>query len=158
MNIREEKEMVFVPQPRIFVDFYGGPFSNFVGTPFVLDDLWREDKRFLYRTVEHYFQAAKATNVEEHDWVAYSNSPSLAKKRGRTIGLRPDWEEVKYDVMLIGLRAKFLDPKYSKFLLDTGDAIIREDSPTDFEWGYRNNGKNLLGKALMQIREELRSG
>lgn len=138
-----------------YVDFYGGPFSNFVGTPFVIDDPWRPGKRFLYKTVEHYFQAAKATSADEHDWIAYANSPSLAKQRGRKVSLRSDWEEVKYDVMLTGLRAKFLDPTYSKFLLDTEDAIIREDSPTDFEWGYRNNGKNLLGKALMQIREEL---
>lgn len=141
-----------------YVDFYGGPFSNFVGTPFVIDDPWRPGKRFLYRTVEHYFQAMKAANEGDHDWVAYSQSCATAKMRGRKITLRPDWEEVKYDVMLAGLRAKFLDPKYSKFLLDTGDAIIREDSPTDFEWGYRNNGKNLLGKALMQVREELRNG
>lgn len=141
-----------------YVDFYGGPFSNFVGTPFVIDDPWRPNKRFLYRTVEHYFQAMKATNEADHDLVAYSHSCAIAKMRGRKIVLRSDWEEVKYDVMLTGLRAKFLDPKYSKFLLDTGDAIIREDSPTDFEWGYRNNGKNLLGKALMQVREELVSG
>lgn len=141
-----------------YVDFYGGPFSNFVGEPFTMYHPWNASHSFTYQTVEHYFQAMKATDPQQHDWVAHASSPSIAKQRGRRVLIREDWEEVKYAVMLVGLREKFKHPTYRKLLLDTGDKIIREDSPTDFEWGYRNNGKNLLGKALMQIREELRSG
>lgn len=141
-----------------FVDFYGGPFSNFVGPHFVLPHPWSPERTFRYATVEHYFQAMKATNKMDHDFIAYAKSPSVAKQRGRGTQLRKDWEEVKYEVMLTGLREKFKNPTYAWFLLDTGDSIIREDSPTDFIWGYRNNGQNLLGKALMQVREEILSG
>ena len=139
-----------------FIDFYGGPFSNFVGPAFVLPHPWDEGRTFKYKTVEHYFQAMKATSQGAHDFIAYSSGPYVAKRRGRSTELRADWEDVKYDVMLTGLREKFKNGTYAAFLLDTGDSILREDSPTDFVWGYRNGGLNLLGKALMQVREELR--
>lgn len=139
-------------------DFYGGPFSNFLPSRIYFDHPWEPGRKISYRTVEHYFQAAKATNKSDHDWVAFVESPTISKMRGRKIQLRTDWEDVKYEVMLEGLRRKFQIPHLRDQLLETGDKIIREDSPTDFEWGYRNNGQNLLGKALMQVREEIIDG
>ncbi|MCY3414471.1 MAG: NADAR family protein [Candidatus Heimdallarchaeota archaeon] len=44
-----------------------------------------------------------------------------------------------------------------ELLLSTGDEEIYEDNPTDFIWGHRNQGLNLLGKALMEIREVLKN-
>jgi ribA/ribD-fused uncharacterized protein len=64
--------------------------------------------------------------------------------------------------MMDGPRAKFTDEKFRTELLATGDELIYEDSPTDAIWGLWNQeeqawtGQNLLGKALMQLREELR--
>lgn len=148
------------------VDFWGGPLSNFARSLFKAQDTW--GREHSYPTVEHYFAAWKATTPEDHDLVLYGTpdvdgsrpmhfpTPAEAKQTGRTIALRPDWEDIKYDVMLEGLRHKFQLPYYKEQLLATGDRLIREDSPTDFEWGYRNNGKNLLGKALMQIRDEIK--
>jgi N-glycosidase YbiA len=135
------------------VDFYGGPFSNFATSP-IGATAW--GVQYLYPTVEHYFQAHKATCRADHDRVLAEHDCWAAKGAGRSIPLRADWEEVKYEVMLSGLRAKFEIPYYREQLLDTGNREIREDSPTDFEWGYRNGGQNLLGKALMQVRAEIR--
>lgn len=135
-------------------DFYGGVFSNFADSTIFMDVGFGVR---AYPTVEHAFQAAKATTWEDHQRVATSPGPWFAKKEGREITLRDDWEQVKYDVMLECLRAKFALPHFKRALLATGTREIREDSPTDFVWGYRNNGQNLLGKALMQVREELRS-
>lgn len=65
------------------------------------------------------------------------------------------------------LEAKFEDPELKKILLATGDRIIVEASPYDCIWGvglseedddlYNGNwnGQNLLGKALMEVREKL---
>lgn len=110
-----------------------------------------------YTSVEHAFQAAKATTLEDHERVRTAPGPGYAKMEGRQITLRDDWEKVKYDVMLECLRAKFEIPSFKGRLLSTADRELREDSPTDFVWGWRNNGQNLLGKALMQVREELRA-
>lgn len=145
-------------------DFYGGPLSNFWPSPIVLPHPFR-DELVTYEAIEIYFQALKATDAKDHDYVTsvpkLTNPPRPncweAKKRGRSIKLRPDWDDVRYDVMVTGLREKFKHRYLRAVLLSTGDREIREDSPTDFIWGYRNGGQNLLGKALMQVREELRA-
>lgn len=136
------------------VDFYGGPFSNFAPCVFGAEDEW--GRTCMYRSVEHFFQAWKATTPEDHDYVRTGSGPQDAKDRGRKIKLRSDWEEIKYNIMVFGLRAKFMMPEYKRRLLETGNREIREDSPSDFIWGYRNNGQNLLGKALMQVRAEIK--
>lgn len=135
-------------------DFYGGPLSNFSYSPITVDVGWGA---LEYPTVEHAFQAAKAVHAWNHHAIRKVSSPSFAKAMGRKIDLRPDWEDVKYEIMLTCLRAKFQIPYFRRELLSTGYREIREDSPTDFVWGYRNEGQNLLGKALMQIRDELRA-
>lgn len=144
--------------------FYGGLFSNFTGRPIQVnaEQPWAPNGfEETYDTVEHFFQASKATTRRDHVFVNRGRHPGEAKRRGRLIDLRRDWEEVKFIIMITGLRAKFQDPGYAEFLLNTGDRFIAEDSPTDDEWGIRDadggwTGDNLLGKALMEIREELR--
>jgi ribA/ribD-fused uncharacterized protein len=140
-EIRKDPEGVY---------FYGGAFSNFAASPFLDGDTGR-----MYPTVEHWFQANKAVHTEDHEWVRAAPNPAEAKRRGRHIRLRDDWEKVKYDVMLQGLRAKFMLSDFRKALLETGERNIYEDSPYDYEWGFRKGGKNLLGKALMQVRTEI---
>lgn len=74
--------------------------------------------------------------------------------------LRPDWEEVKDEVMLQALRMKFSqNPKIAKELLATGDAILIEHTRNDDYWadGGDGSGKNKLGLLLMQVREELKN-
>jgi len=65
---------------------------------------------------------------------------------------------VKLDVMRTGLLEKFRQhPELLDILLSTGDLPIHEDSRTDSEWGWAGGkGKDLLGKALVSVRRELR--
>ena len=62
--------------------------------------------------------------------------------------------------MLCALRGKFALEPYRSMLLLTHDRPLAEDSPTDFIWGCRDadggySGRNLLGLALMRVRDEL---
>jgi len=112
----------------------------------------------VYDTNEHYYQSQKTTNEDIRDWIEDAPNPYLAMQAGRSLRkgkeLRDDWEEVKVEIMLKGLRAKFEDRLLRKKLLETGDAVLHEGSPTDPFWGKR--GKDMLGKLLMQVREEIR--
>ena len=80
--------------------------------------------------------------------------------RDRQNLLRPDWEEIKDEVMLQVLRMKFSqNPEIAKELLATGDALLIEHTRNDDYWtdGGDGSGKNKLGLLLMQVREELKN-
>lgn len=131
-------------------------FSNFHPSPFILDGL-------KWETVEHYFQAQKATSNHQREMIRLARTPDIAKRFGRECELRKDWNEVKVDVMFNACIAKYQqNPDLLKILLDTGNAVLHEDSPYDFIWGWRSRqgdqGLDLLGKVLMRVRKELRDG
>ena len=116
----------------------------------------------FYPTVEHYFQAMKTLDLKERGWIASAPTPGEAKRRGRAIKLRPDWEEVKEQVMLDGLRLKFKIPAMREVLLSTQSAeLIEGNTWHDCEWGVCSCpkcggvGNNKLGKLLMKVRSEL---
>lgn len=126
-----------------------GFMSNFYPSPFVAEGL-------TWPTVEHYFQAMKTTDKTEWPAFAALDLPGKAKYRGRMVKLRSDWEDVKVGVMFTALDLKFRsNPELLKKLLATGTEVLHEDSPYDFVWGWQNNGKDLLGLCLMQLRSEL---
>ena len=128
-----------------------GWLSNFARFPQVVDGI-------VYSTNEHFYQSRKAKDYSVCMWIASAPNPFLAMKIGRS--LRPyemvDWtEEKRVEVMLKGLRAKFFGRKDTReLLLATGSAILHENSPTDMFWGVK--GKDMLGKLLMQVRDELK--
>jgi ribA/ribD-fused uncharacterized protein len=73
--------------------------------------------------------------------------------------LRPDWEEVKDDVMREAVLAKFIQhPEIREVLLGTGNALLVEHTKNDSYWGDggHGHGKNMLGIILMEVRERLR--
>ena len=85
-----------------------------------------------------------------------------AKRLGRHVQLRPDWENVKLPIMEEIVRAKFTQhPELAARLLATGDALLVEGTTWgDTCWGIdltTGEGENRLGQILMQIRAELRS-
>ncbi|MCE7985531.1 MAG: NADAR family protein [Caldilinea sp. CFX5] len=116
-----------------------------------------------YPTVEHAFQAAKTFDPAEQQKVREASSPGSAKRLGRRVTLRADWETVKYDIMLALLRQKFSAPDFRPKLLATGDAdLIEGNTWGDRTWGCVQVkgqwvGKNHLGKLLMQVRAELQA-
>lgn len=72
---------------------------------------------------------------------------------------RSDWDQVKVSIMLRILRAKAYQHEYvRRKLLATGDRELIEDSWRDSFWGWGKdrNGKNMLGKLWMQVRNEFR--
>lgn len=116
-----------------------------------------EDENITYPTVEHYFQAQKTLNREEKLKIAKATKPAKAKKIGRQVNLRKDWEDIKLQVMEKALRLKFQNPDLRKKLIATGDEELVEGNQWgDRYWGVCNgSGKNKLGKLLMKIRKEL---
>jgi ribA/ribD-fused uncharacterized protein len=128
-------------------------FSNFAESPFILEGI-------NWPSVENYYQAKKSNDPEEQKYIALL-TPSRAKQRGRTITLRSDWESIKQDVMLTALRAKFSKSPWKERLLQTGDEMLIEwNNWNDKVWGVSirdNKGQNLLGLALMKVRDELKN-
>ena len=85
-------------------------------------------------------------------------SPKEAKRLGRTIELRSDWESVKDEIMYEVCLAKFTQNiDLMQKLLDTGNAeLIEGNTWGDRTWGVCNGiGENRLGKTLMFIRAQL---
>lgn len=79
--------------------------------------------------------------------------------RDRARPLRPDWEQVKDDVMRRAVRRKFeAHPELRQVLLATGAEPIVENAPKDWYWGCGKDGtgKNMLGRILMEVRAALR--
>lgn len=137
------------------IDKFDGEYfflSNFSASPFRINYV-------LFPTMEHYFQANKADNQNDYLHIAYAPTPGEAKWLGRKIQLRPDWEKIKDNVMLTGLRKKFADPELRSLLLSTGDEeLIEGNYWGDTYWGVCNGvGQNKLGKLLMQVREEIKN-
>lgn len=120
----------------------------------------------MYETTEAAFQAAKSLEPQERLAIAYAETPGKAKRLGRRVTLRPDWEEVKVNVMLDILRLKFTKgSEMARRLDDTGNAILVEGTTWhDQFWGvckcdeHKGVGCNMLGQLLMKVREENRRG
>lgn len=111
----------------------------------------------LYPSAEHAFQAMKSLDKDVRLGMSVCPSAKEAKRAGRRIKLRPDWEEVKVDIMYQVLKAKFADPTLAQLLKETGEEeLIEGNTWGDTFWGVcRGKGRNELGKLLMRVRTEL---
>ena len=132
--------------------------SNFHPSPFVDND------GVSWDTVEHFFQAMKSEDINEREFVRGKLTAGRAKRAGRKVTLRFDWEDIKEDIMLKGLTFKFFQNKeLGNMLLTTEDMKITEgNSWHDNFWGVCNcgncvkeNARNVLGKSLMIVRARL---
>ncbi len=125
--------------------------SNFYVAPVVYQGIRFENN-------EAAFQAAKCPE-RMRDFCGLN--PQAAKRLGRRVELRPDWEAIKYDVMYQVCKAKFTqNPDLLDKLLSTGDAeLVEGNTWGDRVWGVCNGvGENNLGKILMRLRQEFREG
>lgn len=126
--------------------------SNFYMCPVIYEGI-------RYPSSEHAYQAAKSLDMEVRQRIANLSTPGKAKKAGRQINIRQDWEAVKYDVMSEIVLEKFLqNPDIKQKLIDTGDEeLIEGNTWGDQWWGVCNGvGENMLGKILMRVRAILR--
>ena len=118
--------------------------SNFYEAPITI-----EGRRF--RCVEAAFQAAKCPQRAKE----FENlSGSEAKRLGRKVALRSDWEESKLDIMYQLLAAKFAQhPELAEKLKATSGPIIEDNTWGDTYWGRCNSrGQNHLGQLLEQLK------
>ena len=131
----------------------------------------------LYPTAEHWMMAAKARLFEDEESLAQILDclhPYDAKALGRQVKNFDDavWKQNARRLVTEGNLAKFSQNEELKaFLLETDSKVLVEASPHDRLWGIglKSNddrvkdpatwqGQNLLGFALMDVREELKAG
>jgi ribA/ribD-fused uncharacterized protein len=142
-------------------------FSQWWMAPFEVDGI-------TYPTAEHWMMAGKArlfndTPIVER--ILQANTPKDVKQLGREIqNFDPSvWDEQKFSIVVTGNQHKFSQHEALKtFLLNTGDRVLVEASPVDAIWGIGMaedhaditnpllwKGENLLGYALMEVRDKL---
>jgi len=178
-NIQELQALRATGQPlsfRFFLDYQ--PPKNGAVTHACLSQWWPcifTVGGTIFTTAEHFMMYKKAEFFGDHETAARildSDHPFEAKTLGRLVRGFDDqrWNAVRLDLVVRGNVAKFSqDPKLLTFLIETGDAILAETSPTDLVWGTGCHeedpiapqpenwpGQSLLGFALMQARDQLR--
>ncbi|MBX2871832.1 MAG: NADAR family protein [Saprospiraceae bacterium] len=128
-----------------------------------------------YRTAEHWMMAEKARLFQDQTslpLILKANTPLEAKKMGRKVkGFELDtWQAHAYEIVKKGNLYKFSQHAALRaFLLSTGEKVLVEASPYDQIWGIGLAkeapqakdprdwlGTNLLGFALMEVRDQLR--
>lgn len=128
--------------------------SNFYECPIYYNKL-------VFCNAEAAFQAQKV--IDEKEQYKFINlNASQARKLGKTIALREDWEEVKDNIMYEVVKRKFtVNKELQQKLIDTKDEELVEGNWWhDTYWGVDSKtgiGKNKLGKILMKVREEVKS-
>ena len=112
--------------------------------------------------MEHAYQACKSLSLT--DWLDISKlpTPGKAKRAGRTLLIRPDWEQVKIGIMKDLLVLKFSQDDLKELLLSTRPNVLIEGNLwQDQYWGVcycdkcKGKGQNHLGKLLMEVRDKL---
>ena len=136
-----------------------GEFSNFYMAEVHIDGK-------TWPSTEHYYQASKFPTDPEYQEKMRTTPKcgSVFRLGKRRQGFHPDWEKVKDDVMFKALKVKFSPdhhPELCEKLLSTGDAQLVEHVKRDRYWGDGGDmgtgkvGKNMLGKLLMKVRDEI---
>lgn len=142
-------------------------FSQWYESPFVIDEV-------VYQTAEHWMMASKARLFGDDETLAKileSSDPKTAKALGRAVKNFDDklWKANGRRLVTEGNLAKFeQNGDLRAFLVGTGNLVLVEASPYDRIWGIgmmadneraKNpvtwQGQNLLGFALMDVRDKL---
>lgn len=131
------------------------PIESFTGQYSFLSNFYECEIDGQETTVEHLYQAAKTENEEEQKRILEATTPGKAKRLGRRASLRPDWEDIKIDVMFGLLMKKFEQSSLQTKLLATGTRKLVEGNDWgDKFWGVcRGHGENWLGRLLETVRE-----
>lgn len=129
-----------------------GFLGNFYPSRMFIYGLW-------WNWVEAPYQSKKTFDLDEQQLIWKATKAMDSRIIGQTVKIRPDWDEIKRQVMKECVTAKFLQhPVLRKQLMDTGTEILIEDSPVDWYWGCGKDGtgQNVLGQVLMEVRTELK--
>lgn len=124
----------------------------------ILDDY--QGVTYHYPTVEHAYQAMKTDSPHWRTRIMYAQTPYDAKRLGRAVPMRSNWDLIKDDIMLDLVRHKFYhSDKLKRQLIATNGAHLYEVNRWgDTYWGCDDflEGENRLGEILMQVRDEVR--
>ena len=136
--------------------------EQFRGSHRFLSNFWICNIKYAkktYSSVEHAYQAAKTKDKKARKQIQKCITPGGAKRVGRSVVLRPDWEKIKIKIMRKLLYRKFKHLRLREKLLATEDSKLQEGNYwNDTFWGVcltTGKGKNWLGKLLMEVRESL---
>jgi ribA/ribD-fused uncharacterized protein len=143
-------------------------FSQWWPAAFTVDGL-------TYKTAEHWMMAGKARLFGDQailDKVLLAGTPDEAKKLGRQVKNFDTaiWDAHKFELVVAGNEHKFSQhPALKTFLMNTHDRVLVEASPMDRIWGIgmaasnehvenplQWRGQNLLGYALMTVRDQFK--
>lgn len=139
---------------------YGGLSNMAGGYPLRVEGIFIHSSEALY-------QACRFPHRPEvQQLIIDQRSPMTAKMVSKPYreDSRPDWDRIRVRVMRWSLRVKLAMhwPNFGGLLLSTGELPIVEDSRRDAFWGAIPQddgtliGMNVLGRLLMELREELR--
>ena len=134
---------------------------SFTGPNFFLSNFYPCEVAFegkIYKSSEHAYMAAKTTDPNVREYVAAQPTPGAAKKVGRSIPLRENWDNIRIHYMRVILENKFGDYDLRARLDATkGCELIEGNTWGDRFWGQcpLGNGRNELGKLLMSIRDDV---
>lgn len=149
------------------LSFWGSIFSNFYLVNFTFKSLTfsSSEQAFMWCKARHFGDVASCLLILD------TKDPKAAKKLGRAVkGFNnAEWDKVRYGYMVEVLKAKFKnDDNLQISLMSTEGLQIVEGSPYDRLWGVgihwkdddcfdksKWKGQNLLGQALVEVREEL---
>lgn len=174
------KELIRKNEEKKFLFFWGHrPSKNGNVSASCFSQWWEES--FIvdgesYSSAEHWMMAKKAElfeDLEAKAEVLRAKTPGEAKKIGRKVkNFDPaKWDTEKYSIVINGNLHKFQQNQDLKnFLINTGNRVLVEASPVDPIWGIglaadneavndprRWKGENLLGFALMEVRDKLKN-
>lgn len=141
---------------------FGGLSNMAPGYPLIVNSI-----EFL--TSEALYQACRFPHRPEvQKIIIEQRSPMTAKMKSKLYrkDSRPDWLDVRVKIMRWCLQMKLIQhwDKFSQLLLSTGKQPIVEDSRKDDFWGAKSQtskvlvGKNVLGRLLMGLREDIELG
>ena len=154
-------------ETKTHIYFWGSIYSQWAKTSFV-------EENIKFSTAEQYMMYHKALLFNDNEIankILKTNNPKEQKRLGRLVsgfneGL---WNEKKLNIVISGNLLKFSQNNKLKEELLRTDKVLVEGSPYDKIWGVglkysdpkilneKNwRGENLLGKALMVVRDKLR--
>ena len=179
MKNREDLVKFLQQKQRVKYLFFWGHKKTQTITKTCLSQWWMspfEIDGVTYPSSEHYMMASKARlfkDEESLNKILQASSPAAAKKLGRLVKDFDDqlWNTHRFQIVVDASIAKFSqNDQLREFLLSTGRRVLVEASPLDRIWGIGMdqhdkhcenpqlwNGENLLGFALMEARNQIRT-
>ncbi|KAI6206196.1 NADAR family protein [Aphelenchoides besseyi] len=170
-ELQAPKSIISVEDGRPIMPFYTARycFSNFFQTKFEFDghEFTTSEQAFMY------VKAKEFKDEQSKEKILRETDPKRCKMIGRKVSGfdKTLWDRISSNVMVEVLREKFGQNRALRdFLIGTGNSLLVEAAPRDRIWGIgmgENNpkvanpklwrGRNLLGVALMQVRDELKT-